>query len=171
MIKKHLFVFVASLLMAFTLSAQRFVIVDINAVLEKLPEYKKAQTELDNISATWRQQIAEEYDKIKSMYNKYQAEQVLLSNEARKAREEEIIAKEDMVRELQKEKFGPEGQLFRKRLELVQPIQERVYKEIESFASDRGYDFIFDKSGNAGLIFYNPDYDKTQDVMRIMGIR
>lgn len=171
MIKKHLLVFVASLLMAFTMSAQRFVIVDINAVLEKLPEYQKAQTELDNISATWRQQIAEEYDKIKSMYNKYQAEQVLLSNEARKTREEEIIAKEDMVRELQKEKFGPEGQLFRKRLELVQPIQERVYKEIESFASDRGYDFIFDKSGNAGLIFYNPDYDKTEDVMRIMGIR
>lgn len=170
MIKKHLLVFFASLLMAFTMSAQRFVIVDINAVLEKLPEYKKAQTELDNISATWRQQIAEEYDKIKSMYNKYQAEQVLLSDEARKAREEEIIAKEDMVRELQKEKFGPEGQLFRKRLELVQPIQERVYKEIESFASDRGYDFIFDKSGNAGLIFYNPDYDKTEDVMRIMGI-
>ncbi len=170
MIKKHLLVFVASLLMAFTMSAQRFVIVDINAVLEKLPEYQKAQTELDNISATWRQQIAEEYDKIKSMYNKYQAEQVLLSNEARQAREEEIIAKEDMVRELQKEKFGPEGQLFRKRLELVQPIQERVYKEIEGFASDRGYDFIFDKSGNAGLIFYNPDYDKTEDVMRIMGI-
>jgi len=150
--------------------AQRFVIVDINAILEKLPEYQQAQKELDEVASTWRQQIAEEYDKIKSMYNKYQAEQVLLSDEARTQREEEIIEKENQVREMQREKFGPEGALFRKRQELVQPIQEKVYKEIESFASDRGFDFIFDKSGNAGLIFYNPEYDKTEDVMRRMGI-
>lgn len=168
---KLLFSVLLSLAFAFTAQAQRFVIVDINQVLEKMPDYQKAQTELDEIASTWRQQIAEEYDKIKSMYNKYQAEQVLLSDDARKQREDEIIAKEDQVREMQREKFGPEGALFRKRQELVQPIQEKVYKEIESFATERGFDFIFDKSGNAGLIFYNPDYDKTEDVMRRMGIR
>lgn len=158
--------------LAFTASgfSQRFVIVDINAILEKLPEYQQAQKELDDVASTWRQQIAEEYDKIKSMYNKYQAEQVLLSDEARSQREDEIIQKENEVREMQREKFGPEGALFRKRQELVQPIQEKVYKEIETFATERGFDFIFDKSGNAGLIFYNPDYDKTEDVMRRMGI-
>lgn len=170
MIRKVLFTLLIGLATLSTTQAQRFVIVDINAVLEKLPEYQRAQKELDDVASTWRQQIAEEYDKIKSLYNKYQAEQVLLSDEARTERENEIIAKEDQVREMQREKFGPEGALFRKRQELVQPIQEKVYKEIEAFADERGFDFIFDKSGNAGLIFYNPDYDKTEDVMRRMGI-
>lgn len=170
MMKKLLLSTLLSLAFMLQADAQRFVIVDINAILEKLPEYQQAQKELDDIASTWRQQIAEEYDKIKSMYNKYQAEQVLLSDEARTEREEEIIEKENQVREMQREKFGPEGALFRKRQELVQPIQEKVYKEIESFATGRGFDFIFDKSGNAGLIFYNPDYDKTEDVLRQMGI-
>ena len=153
------------LLASAPLSAQRIAIVDVNKMLESIEEYQQAQEELDRIAARWRQEIAQEYDKIKSLYNSYQAEQVLLSDEARRQREDEIMGLEAQVRELQKSYFGPEGQLFQKRQDLVHPIQDRVYGAIEAYAQDRGYDLVFDKSSSAGLIFNNPEYDKTDEVL------
>ena len=149
-----------------TLKAQRIAIVDITRVLEQLPDYKEAQKQLDDIAAQWRQEISIEYDQIKAMYNKYQAEQVLLTEDARKQKEAEITEREKQAREMQREKFGPEGALFRKRQDLVQPIQERVYASIKTYAEDRGFDFIFDKGGSSGLIFSNSEYDKTEDIIR-----
>lgn len=149
-------------------TAQRIAYVDVNKILESIDEYQEAQRELDQLAATWRQEIAQEYDKIKSMYNRYQAEQVLLSDEARRQREDEIMAQEKEVRELQKARFGPEGALFDRRQDLVRPIQERVYQAIEEYANERGYDFIFDRSGAAGMIFSNPQYDKTEDILRAL---
>jgi len=151
-----------------TLKAQRIAIVDITRVLEQLPDYKEAQKQLDDIAAQWRQEISIEYDQIKAMYNKYQAEQVLLTEDARKQKENEITEREKQARELQREKFGPEGALFRKRQDLVQPIQERVYASIKTYAEDRGFDFIFDKGGTSGLIFSNAEYDKTEDIIRAL---
>src|SRR5262245_9543421 len=151
-----------------SLKAQRIAIVDITKVLEEMPDYQAAQKDLDEIAAEWRQQIALEYDQIKAMYNKYQAEQVLLSEDARKQKENEIMEREKQARELQKEKFGPEGALFRKRQDLVQPIQERVYGAIKTYAEDRGFDFIFDKGSSSGLIFSNAEYDKTEDIIRVL---
>ncbi len=154
---------------AFTqLSAQRIAIVDITRVLEDMVDYKAAQAELDNLAADWRQDIALEYDQIKAMYNKYQAEQVLLSEDGRKKKEDEIMEREKVVREMQREKFGAEGQLFRKRQDLVQPIQERVYAAIQEYAEERGFDFIFDKGGTGGLIFSNSEYDKTDDIIKLL---
>jgi outer membrane protein len=151
-----------------SIRAQRIAIVDITRVLEELPDYKTAQNELDKIAADWRQEIALEYDQIKAMYNKYQAEQVLLTEDAKKQKEDEIMEREKLVREMQRDKFGPEGALFRKRQDLVQPIQERVYGAIQQYAEDRGFDFIFDKGGTGGLIFSNAEYDKTDDVIRLL---
>lgn len=148
--------------------AQRIATVDINQILESLPEYTAAQSELDETAARWRRQIDEKYDKIKGLYNKYQAEQVLMSEEMRRQKEDEIMAREKEVRELQKEKFGPEGALFQKRRDLVQPIQDRVYSAIEDFAQDKGFDFILDKSSTAGLIFANERYDKTEEIMNAL---
>ena len=150
------------------LTAQRIAIVDITRVLEELPDYRTAQGELDKLAADWRQEIALEYDQIKAMYNKYQAEQVLLTEDAKKQKEEEIMEHEKLVREKQRDKFGPEGALFRKRQDLVQPIQERVYAAIQTYAEDRGFDFIFDKGGTGGLIFSNAEYDKTDDIIRVL---
>jgi outer membrane protein len=146
-------------------TAQRLAYVDVTRILESFKEYKDAQDELDRVAANWRQDIAQQYDVIKGLYNRYQAEQVLLSDDARKQREEEIMNKEKEVRDLQKARFGPEGELFRRRAEMVRPIQERVYRAIEAYATERGYDFIFDKSGAAGIIFYSPAFDKTDDVL------
>lgn len=145
--------------------AQRIATVDVTEVLESIADYKTAQTELDKVAAQWRRQISEKYDKIKGLYNKYQAEQVLMSEDMRAQKEEEIMAREKEVRDMQKEKFGPEGALFQKRRDLVQPIQDRVYGVIEDFANDKGYDFILDKSSTAGLIFANQRYDKTAEII------
>lgn len=153
------------------IEAQKIAIVDINEVLSSLPEYQNAQTELDRIAAEWRQEIAQEFDKVKSMYNKFQAEQVLLSADDKTKKEEEIIKKEADVRELQKTKFGPEGALFKKRQEMVSPIQDKVFSAIESYAADRGYDIIFDKGGATGLLFTNPEYDKTADLKKRLNIK
>lgn len=151
---------------ATTVHAQRIAYVNVSDILESMDDYQAAQNELDRVANQWRQDIAQEYDKIKGLYNRYQAEQVLLSDDARQKREEEIMAKEKEVRDMQKAKFGPEGELFKARQDLVRPIQDRVYGAIEEYAQERGYDFIFDKSGGAGMIFSNPSYDKTEDVMK-----
>ena len=155
---------------AFTVQAQRIAYVDINQILGAIPEYQDAQKELDQLASKWRQDIAKEYNTIDELYRKYQAEQVLLSESARKQREDEIVNKEKEVRDMQKQKFGPEGALFKKRQELVQPIQDRVYTAIEQYAEERGYDFIFDKGSNAGMLFANPRYDKTEDVLKKLGV-
>lgn len=164
---------VASLLvfLAIGVQAQRTAIVDITAVLENLDEYKKAQSSLDKTAAKWKQDIAQEYDKIKGLYNKYQAESVLMSDDMRSQKEQEIVDAEKRVREMQKSKFGPDGALFKKRQELVQPIQNKVYNAIAEYADEKGYDFIFDKSSSTGIIFSNPKFDKTEDIKSKLGVK
>ncbi len=149
-----------------TASAQRIAIVDIQGVLLSMGQYQDAQKELDRVAAEWRQEIAKEYDKIRASYNKYQAEQVLLSDQAKKEKQDEIMEMEAQVREMQKSRFGAEGDLFKRRQDLVRPIQEQVYGAIEEYANDRGYDFIFDKGGSTGLIFSSDEYDKTDDIKK-----
>lgn len=128
-------------------NAQRFVLVDVNRVLDNIDDYKKAQDELDRVAATWKQEIAVEYDKIKALYNKYQAEQVLLTEEQRKGKEEEIMNREKEARKMQKDKFGEEGELFKKRQDLVRPVQDKVYAAIQEYAISKGLEVIFDTSG------------------------
>ncbi len=147
-------------------NAQKIAVVDMAKIMDAVPEYKQANEDLDKIAAKWRQDIAVEYDKIKGLYSKYQAEQVLLTEEQRKAKEEEIMAKEKEVRDMQKDKFGPEGALFKKRQELVKPIQERVYAAIEKLSSSKGYDFVFDKGSASGLIFSTAASDKTDEIVK-----
>ncbi|MDF1694243.1 MAG: OmpH family outer membrane protein [Saprospiraceae bacterium] len=171
MIKRLLVAFTMMAFMASTISAQRIAIVDINEVLGSFIDYQNAEKEIDKVASEWRQDIAQEYDKIKALYNKYQAEQVLLNEEQKKEREDEIMEAEKMVREMQKNRFGPEGDLFVKRQELVSPIQDKVFAAIEDFASDRGYDLIFDKGGAAGLLFVTDEYDKTSEVKKRLGIK
>ncbi len=145
--------------------AQRIACVDVVRILESMEDYKKAQTELDQVAAQWKQQVDQMRDEIRGLYNKYQSELVLLSDDAKREREDEILKKEKDMREFQKKKFGPDGAMFKKRQELVRPIQDRVYTAIEEYAEKKGYDFIFDKGGSAGLLFTNPRYDKTSDVL------
>ena len=151
--------------------AQSIAVIDINDVLNSMDDYRQAEAALDAEASKWRQEIAEEYDKIKSLYNKFQAESPLLTNEMKVQKENEIIEKEDQVRNLQRQRFGPEGDLFKKRQELVAPVQEKVFSAIEDFAADRGYDLIFDKNGSAGILFTSANFDKTADLKKRLGIK
>ena len=170
MCKKMFFAF-CLMVFASQISAQRVAVVDVSGILEDLPAYQQAQQEIDQIAAKWRQDIAQEYDKIKSMYNKYQAGQVLLRDEVKREREDEIMEKEKQVRDLQKRRFGPEGDLFQRRQELISPIQDEVFTAIQDYAQLKGFDLIFDKAGAAGLLYASQEYDKTTEIRRELGIR
>ncbi len=162
------FALVALLSFGTSLNAQKIASVDMERILSSITEYQDAQEQLDQLAAKWQQDINQEYDVIKGMYSKYQAEQVLLTEEQRADREEEIINKEKAVQGMQRERFGPEGALFQRRQELVKPIQDAIYEAIEQYANTRGYDFIFDRAGAAGIIFSNDTYDKTDDILRAL---
>lgn len=148
--------------------AQRIAFVDVTAVLESLPDYQKAQEQLDKVATAWRQEIAQEQDKVKGMYSKFQAEQVLLSEDMKKSREDEIMTKEKEVREMQRQKFGPDGALFKKREELIKPIQDKVYGAVERYAQDKGYEFIFDKGSASGMLYADKKNDKTEDIKAML---
>jgi outer membrane protein len=160
------FIVCVTILSMTTSHAQKIAYIDLEKILNTVEDYKNAQNEIDNIAQKWQQEIDLEREKIKSMYNRYQAEQVLWSDEMRKKKEEEIVRQEDKVREMYEQRFGPEGALFKKRQELIRPIQEKVYAIIETYANERGYDFIFDINTAAGLLFTNNRWDKTDDIIR-----
>jgi outer membrane protein len=166
MFKKLVLTFLSVLALSLHLQAQKIAVIDMTKIMEAVPEYKQANDDLEKISTKWRSEIAVEYDKIKGLYNKYSAEQVLLNEEQKKQREDEIMNKEKEVREMQKDKFGPEGALFKKRQELVKPIQEMVYATIEKYSASRGYDFMFDKGSASGLIYSSSTNDKTDDIIK-----
>lgn len=164
--KKGIFILAALFLAMTSVEAQRFAYVDVNKILESIPEYEQAQQQLDQTASKWKQEIAQKYREIDEKYRKYQAEQVLLSESAKQQREEEIVNLEKAARDFQKNKFGPEGELFQKRQELVKPIQDRVYGAIEKYATDRGFDFIFDKSSNTTMLYASAKHDKTEDIIK-----
>jgi len=157
-------------LLTFTIAgvqAQRFAYVDTEYILEKIPEYNDAQKKLDGMAIVWNEEIEAKYNEVKQLYAKYQAEEFLLTDEMKKKRQDEIIAKEQVANELQKQRFGFEGDLFKKRQELIQPIQEKVYNAIEKIAANLGYDFIFDKAaGGSTLLYTNSKYDLSEQVLK-----
>lgn len=147
--------------------AQRFAYVDTEYILNKIQDYNDAQKKLDGMATVWQEEIDAKFDEVKKMYNKYLAEEFLLTDEMKRQREDEIIKKEKEANELQRQRFGFEGDLFKKRQELIQPIQEKVYNAIEKIATSLGYDFIFDKaSGGATLLYTNSKYDLSEQVLK-----
>ena len=165
--------FMLACLLAFTgfsasVSAQKIASVDMEKILGSITEYQDAQEQLDQLTAKWQQEINQEYDAIKGLYNKYQAEQVLMSDEQRKTEEQAIFDRETKVRNMQKDRFGENGALFQRRQELVKPIQDAIYEAIETYSKQNNYDFIFDRAGAAGIIFSSDQYDKTEEILRAL---
>lgn len=157
--------------MANSVSAQRFAYIDSEYILNNIPEYQEAQKELDAQSAVWQQQIEAKYAEIDRLYKAYQAEQILLTEEQRRKREQEIIAKEKEAKDFQKSKFGVDGELFKKRQELVKPIQDKIYSALDQIATTNTLAIIFDKSGQSNMIYTNPKYDKSDEVLKKLGYK
>jgi outer membrane protein len=152
-------------------SAQRYAVIDSKYILDKLPEYKDAQKKLDLFSEQWQQEIEQKQALVDKMGKDYEAEQVMLSDVLKKKREDELYNKEKELRDLQKKHFGFEGDLFRKRQELIKPIQDKVYNAVQKLAIERQYDFILDKSEGITIIFADPKLDRSEDVLRNLGVK
>ena len=156
---------------ALTVTAQRYAIIDSKYILDKVPEYKEAQKKLDNFSELWQKELDQRQTAMDKMYKDYDAEQVMLTEVLKKKREDELYNKERELRDLQKKRFGFEGDLFKKRQELIKPIQDRVYNAVQKLAVEKLYDFILDKSEGITVIFADPKLDKSDDVLRNMGVK
>lgn len=167
---KKLFIAFSFVLAAFATNAQRYAVIDSKFILEKVPEYKDAQTKLDQYSLLWQQEIDQKQAALDKMFKDYDAEQVMLPDALKKKREDELYNKEKELRDLQRKRFGFEGDLFKKRQELIKPIQDKVYTAIQSLAVDKSYDFILDKSEGITIIFADPKLDKSEEVLRMLGI-
>ena len=171
-LKSNTFVSIVTILMvlfATTTFAQKYAYVDTEYILDNIPEFKDAQDELDDMSKKWQKEVEQQYAKVEEMYKKYKAESVLLPDEVKTKREEEIIVMEQEAKDLQRQYFGPEGELFQKRQELIQPIQEKVYNAIETIATTSNFAFVFDKAGGMTLLWGNPKFDISDDVLDEVG--
>jgi outer membrane protein len=169
---KKLFVVTAGfLLLAIAATAQKYAIIDTRYILDKMPEYKGAQAKLDNIAADWQKEIDSMQDQLNKMYKDYDAEQVMLSDELKKKREDQIFEKEKGVKDLERKRFGYEGDLFKKRQELIKPVQDKVYDAVQKLAATRGYELVLDKSEGITVIFADPKLDKSDDVLKELGVK
>jgi outer membrane protein len=151
--------------------AQRFAYVDSDYILKHIPEYNAAQKQLDALSGQWQKEVDNRFSEIEKLYKAYQGDQVLLTEEMRKRRENEIIAKEKEAKDFQGAKFGFEGELFQQRTRLIKPIQEKVSKAVQAVADAQQLDMIFDKNSEIMLLYANPRLDKSNDVVTRLGFK
>ncbi len=161
----------AGTFIAATASAQKYAYVDSKYILENISEYKASQQQLDQLSINWQKEIEAKYAVIDKLYKDYQAEQILLTEEMKRKREAEITVKEKEVKEFQKQKFGYDGELFKKKQELVKPIQDKIYNAVKKLATEQSYAVIFDKSSDLIMLYTNPKYDKSDDILNAMGYK
>ncbi len=166
---KKLILFTA-LLVSFLSSAQKFGIVDTEYILDQLPEYKKAQQEIEKISMEEQKKIEKMHQSLDSMVRVFQREEVLLTEELKLNRKTEISKKELEIKEYQKKIFGYQGRIFLKRQELIQPIQNKVYGAIEKVAKKQKLQVIFDKSGDLTIIYANKVHDYTDIVLEMLSL-
>ena len=168
--KKTLFLLLVTLL-PLSVMAQKYGFVDSNYILNNIPNYKAAQEQLNKLSEEWQKEVERVYAEIEGMYRDYQAERVLLTEDMRIKREEEIVNREREAKELQNSHFGQEGMLYEKRQELTEPIQEEVYKGISDLATEEGYAAIFDSAGGPFMLYFNPRYDLSDEVLQKLGYK
>jgi outer membrane protein len=149
--------------------AQKFAYVDSQYILDNLPEFTEAQAQLDELSSQWQKEIEAKFADVDKMYKDYQTQSVLLPEDMKKKKEQEIVDKEKEAKGLQKQRFGVDGDLFKKRQELVKPIQEKVYNAIQDIATNNNYMVIFDKAGSLTMLYVNPKYDLSDEVLDNLG--
>ncbi|MCW3126211.1 MAG: hypothetical protein JWO03_1869 [Bacteroidetes bacterium] len=169
--KKGLLILAALFMVSAASYAQKFCFVDMEVILSKIPTYADAQKELDRTSQGFQKEIEAKRKAVDDMFKQYQSEQVLMTDQMKQQKMKEIEAAEKEVKDLQKKKFGPDGDLFQKRKELIKPIQDKVYDEITKYAQAKGYDFIFDKSSGPSMLYASEKLNKSDDILFNMGIQ
>ena len=168
--KKIITAVAAILLMSATTYAQKFAFVDMDYILGKMPTYTEAQKQLDKVADGWQKDVEAKMKSVDEMYKQFQAEQVLMTEPMKQQKIKDIETKEKEVKEFQKAKFGPSGELFKKRQELVKPIQDKIYNEVSKYAIAKGFDFIFDRSSGPTMLYAGDRHNKSDDVLSALGI-
>lgn len=163
--------FAACMLVGSELFAQKFAYVDSKYILSHMPEYVAAQKQINELSAEWQAQVEQKYTAIEQLEKSFQAEKILLTEEMKKKREADINERREEVKQYQKSKFGVDGDLFKKREELVAPIQEQIFQAIEDIASQSQYMVVFDKANHSNLLYTNPKHDISDKVLKKMGLK
>ena len=156
-------------LMSLTAGAQKFALIDMDYILKNIPAYERANEQLNQVSKKWQAEVEALNPEAATMYKNYQNEVVFLSQEQKKKRQEDIMAKEKEASDLKRKYFGPEGELFKKRESLMTPIQEEIYTAVKDISELRGYSLILDRSSNAGIIFGSPKIDISNEVLQKLG--
>ena len=149
-------------------SAQNYMVVDSEKIFKSIKEYNNALVQLDNLAQSYQQQVDAKYQQIEALYNSYQQQKANLSAATRAMRENEILEKESETVKFQESIFGNEGTMMKKRIELIQPIQERVFKAIESYAKANGFDLVLDIASNATMLYYSPAVNRTEAVIKLV---
>ena len=166
---KTLFLLIVTLMTSISTYSQKFAYVDSDYILSKMPEFAQAEEKIDNFSKEWQSEIELAYEEVEQMYRDYQSEQVLLTSEMKTKREEAIMEKEKSVQLLQQKYFGNNGDLYKKRQDLIKPIQDRVFDAVQQLAASNKYSIIFDTSSDLIMLYSNPDLDKSDKVLELMG--
>lgn len=168
--KKIFFLLVIALAFAGNAVAQKFALIDMEYIMNNVPAYERSNEQLNQISKKWQAEVEAFDNEAKTLYRNYQNESVFLSEAQKKEREESIVAKEKEAAELKKKYFGPEGELFKKRTALLEPIQEEVYNAVKGIAQTKGFQLILDRaSEGAGIIFASPAIDISNEVLSKLG--
>ena len=156
-------------LMAVAAQAQKFALIDMEYILEHIPAYERANEQLNQVSKKWQAEVEALSIQAAKLYKNYQNEVVFLSQEQKKAKQEEIMNKEKEAAELKKKYFGPEGELFKKRESLIAPIQDEIYNVVKEISALRGYSLVLDRSSDAAIIFGSPKIDISNEVLQKLG--
>ena len=167
--KKKILALCLMLMAVMTMHAQKFALIDMEYILKNVPAYERANEQLNQVSRKWQAEVEALNKEASTLYKNYQNEVVFLSQEQKKQRQEDIMAKEKEASDLKKKYFGPEGELFKKRESLMTPIQDEIYNAVKDIADQRGYSLVVDRSANAGIIFGSPKIDISNEVLQKLG--
>ena len=167
--KKIALVLVAVLASMFSASAQKFALVDMEYILKNIPSYEMANEQLNQVSQRWQREVDDLKKEADTMYKNYQSDMVFLTDEQKKKKEAEIVAKEKEASQLQYKYFGPQGELFKKRQSLIKPIQDEIYNAMKKVSEERGFQVIFDRASSQSILFASPRIDVSNEVLAKLG--
>lgn len=154
---------------AMSMSAQKFALIDMDYILKSIPAYERANEQLSQVSKKWQAEVEAIQMEAQTLYKNYQNSVVFLSNEQKKAQQDAIVEKEKQAADLKKKYFGPEGELFKKRASLMNPIQEEIYNAVQEVSEMRGYQLVLDRASDSGIIFASPKIDISEEVLQKLG--
>ena len=167
--KKVIILSIVFLACAFTASAQKFALVDMEYILKNIPAYERANEQLNQVSKRWQSEVDAIAQEAQTLYKNYQSEAVFLSEEQKSKKEEEIVAKEKEAGELKRKYFGPEGELFKKRESLMKPIQDEIYNAVKDIADNKGYSVVWDRASATSMIYASPKIVISNDILSKLG--